>query len=217
MTNPLTLIHLVSEQTMQNLLPILALRPKTVVQVRSRGDKYLAVARHIEAAVREAGIAADFKEYELPNAFSDVGETRQALGEILPQFPEAIVNVTGGTKLMSIGTILAANAFPKVAMLYCDSDRRSFIQVGKHPLPPMPSYVETARRLRLRVVMAAHGKASDAWRFNVARKADLHFGEIAFDLRWNWNSEFWHCGFSQSIRNLFRDNRGKIPSDSLSL
>jgi hypothetical protein len=208
----MTLLHLVSEQTMQNLLPLLALRPARVIQLVSNGEKYEAAARHIEDAAREADIDATFQPYRLESAFPDVAVTRQALKQLLSVFPEAVVNVTGGTKLMCIGAFLGTGEFP-VPMLYCDTDRQEFIPLGKYPLPGMPSFAETARQLTVRVVMAAHGKAPSAWRFDTADPAALEFGRKAFDLRWRRRHEFRACDFSRCLRNFFRADRGKVPSD----
>jgi ssDNA-binding Zn-finger/Zn-ribbon topoisomerase 1 len=75
---PLTLIQLIGEQTMQNLVPLLALKPARVVQLCSQGKKYVAAARHIEAAAREAGVDAAFQTFPLQSAFPDISDTRDA-------------------------------------------------------------------------------------------------------------------------------------------
>ena len=45
------LLQLVSEQTMQNLLPLLALKPKTVIQVRSADERFKRAAENFKVAV----------------------------------------------------------------------------------------------------------------------------------------------------------------------
>ena len=211
MNEHIVLIHVVSEQTMQNLLPLLALQPARVVQLCSQGEKYAAAARHIEAAAREAGVVAQFQSCPLQSAFPNVNETRHALKQLLSVFPDAVVNLTGGTKLMCIGAFLGAGEFP-VPILYCDTDRQAFISLAQQSLPPMPSFTETARRLTLRVVMAAHGKAPDAWRFDTAGPAELEFGRRAFELRWHLRREFQDCDYSRRVREFFRSDKSRIPS-----
>src|SRR5438045_1873361 len=51
MTQPIALVQLISEKTMQNLLPLLALRPKEVVQVRSEEERFCKAAENFERAV----------------------------------------------------------------------------------------------------------------------------------------------------------------------
>lgn len=212
----LTLIQLVSEQTMQNLLPLLAIKPAHVIHVRSRDASYAAAARHIEEAAREAGSNTRFEEHPLPSECPDVEETRLAVSGLLSRFPDAIVNVTGGTKLMGLGAYLGAVEFP-VPILYCDTDRQSFISLGKRPTPALPSFKDTARSLSLRVVMAAHGKAPNAWRFDVATPRQLEFGRRAFDLRWRRREEFQRCDFGRRIREFFRGGRNRISSGEAQL
>ena len=212
MSSTLTLIHLVSEQTMQNLLPLLALKPGRVIQIRSRSPRFEAAARHTEAAARQAGIATEFQDYPLQSEFPDVDAVRRAIKQNIPIFPNAIVNITGGTKLMSLGAYLGASEFP-VPILYCDSERLDFIPLGKYGIPAMASFAETAAALTLPVVMAAHGKALDDWSFDVATAEQLEFGRQAFELRHRHAAEFQQCNFSKQIRDFFRNDNGRIPGN----
>lgn len=47
-----TLYHLISEQVWQNLLPLLAIKPKRVVQVHSAGSDWESRARNLERFCR---------------------------------------------------------------------------------------------------------------------------------------------------------------------
>jgi hypothetical protein len=211
MPAPLTLIQLISEQTMQNLLPLLAFEPQEAIHICSRSERFRAAARHIESAAREAGLTTRFQTQELPAEVPDVEPVRHALKQTLSYTPDAIVNVTGGTKLMSIGAYLGASEFP-APLLYCDTDRQQFVSLGKHALPAAPSFKETARKLTLRIVMAAHGKAPTAWKFNPAEPAHLEFGRSAWSLRRQSSEVFRKSGFSRGIRDFFRSDKGRIPS-----
>jgi len=211
MTKPLTLIHLISEQTMQNLVPLLALKPARVVHICSRDERFRAAARHIESAAREAGLDAQFQVHELAAAVPDIEPVRAALQQTLSVFPGAVVNITGGTKLMCLGSYLGASEFP-VPMLYCDTDRQQFVALGKHPLPLHPSFAEVVCRLTLRVVLAAHGKPPDAWGFSRADPARLEFGRRAWVLRGQFWEQFRRYGFNRRIQSFFFSENGRVPS-----
>jgi|GEM_PF-7022433 len=60
---PVTLIHLVSQQTMQNVLPALALRPERIIQVRSQGEVFVRAAEATKAALEEAGLKAEVLDW----------------------------------------------------------------------------------------------------------------------------------------------------------
>lgn len=196
---------------MQNVLPLLALRPARVIHICSRDERFHAAARHIESAAREAGLDAEFQKHELPAAVPDIEPVRHALKQTLSVFPDAVVNITGGTKLMCIGAYLGASEFP-VPMLYCDTDRQQFIALGKHRIPSMPSFAEAARRLTLRIVLAAHGKAPHAWKFTSAGPAQLQFGRRAWTLRRQSWDVFLGCDFGRSMRDFFQSEKGRIPN-----
>ena len=216
MSTPLTLVQLISEQTMQNLLPLMALRPARVINICSRGERFHAAARHIESAARETGLSAQFQNHELSSDVPDVEPVCHALKQTLSVFPDAIVNITGGTKPMCIGAYLAAREF-NVPVLYCDTDRQQFISLGQHALPPGPSFAEAARKLTLRVVLAAHGKAPDAWRFDQAGQAQLQFGRAAWRLRRECWEAFEQSKFQTRIRQFFRSENQRIPSGKAKL
>lgn len=213
---PHTLIHLVSEQTMQNLLPLLALEPKRVIQIRSCGERFRNAAERIEAATRAAGLHPVFEEIELPSGFPEVSDVSEAIGRALSQYPSAIINITGGTKLMSLGAFLGAD-LSGTPMLYCDSEQQRFISPRKAMLPTLPSYADITRRLNLKIVMAAHGVSPDQWRFDHAGKAQLAFGQKAFELRFGAHEAFEACQFSTRIREFFREGKGRVPSSSTRL
>lgn len=197
---------------MQNLLPLLALRPSHVIQICSAGERFTVAARSIETASSEAGVEAKFHSHTLASDCPDVTEVKEALKQLLADAPDAVINLTGGTKLMSIGAFLAADQHATVPILYCDTDRSEFVSIGRAPLPEMPSFGEIASRLTLRIVMAAHGKAPDTWRFDSVSPAASEFGRRSFDLRWNHRKQFDDCQFSRRTRDFFRSDRGRIPS-----
>jgi hypothetical protein len=175
------LLHLISGERMQNLLPLLALQPRRVIQLCSDDAKILAAAAHTEAAARQAGIHAEFQIHKLPSASPTTEQVRHAHKQLIAVFPGAVVNITGGTKLMSLGAYLGASEFHDSPILYCDTVNRQFVQVGKAPLPPqMLPFREVAAMLTVPIVMAAQGKA---FREDSITPGLLEFGRAAWDLR----------------------------------
>jgi Domain of unknown function (DUF1887) len=209
------LIHLVSEQTMPNLLPLLALRPQRVIQICGSDPKIRQSAQRLEAAAREAGSDAEFQIHEISSTSPRAEEIKHAHKQLLSIFPGGVVNLTGGTKLMSIGAYLGASEFHDVPILYCDTASKAFVQVGKNSLPPwIPTFYEVVRTLTLRIIMAAHGNAPASWRFDTAGDSLLEFGNRSWQLRTRHPEDFQSCRFGDSIRNFYRSDRGKIPSSA---
>lgn len=216
MPDQLTLIHLVSDQTMQNLLPLLAIRPKRVIQILSKEPRFGNIAQSIEHAAKSAGQTPEFLQALLPDRQSDVDSVHYTIKQHLSVFPTAIVNLTGGTKLMSIGAYLGASEFPAVPILYCDTVNKQFIQAGKASLPAdLPTFDEVATTLNIPTVMAAHGKSEADWKFDEASPKQLQFGETAWQIR-NQNPNSF-AGFGKSLRDFFRNDRGRIPTRAGSL
>ncbi|MFN0127984.1 MAG: hypothetical protein ACKV19_14990 [Verrucomicrobiales bacterium] len=214
----MTLLHIVSEQTMQNVLPALALRPERLIQVRSGGERFASASRNIEAALREAGLEPEFLDYPLASEFPDLEQTRKAMKYWLPLFPNAVVNITGGTKLMSAGALLGAREFPGASILYCDTDQRRFVSLAERTLlPPMPAFDEAAGELTLRIVMAAHGQRPDQWKFDTADDRLLEFGRTAFELRTTHAKQLREFGYSKQVRDFFRSENGHVPKAAAKL
>jgi len=115
---PKTLIHLISEQTMQNLLPIMALQPDQVIHICSQDDRFDKAVTKLESAVSVAGLNPSFQIEKLQSRFPEVEDVRQALKSLLRIFPDSVVNITGGTKLMSLGAFLGASEFADVTVMY---------------------------------------------------------------------------------------------------
>lgn len=206
-----TLIHLISEQTMQNLLPILALKPKRVVHVRSSGARFDAAVSKLESAVRVAGVDPEFVTQTLPSDSPDVLDVQLVMREILTVHPDAIVNFTGGTKLMSIGSVLAASDFKDTVLLYCDTDQKQFRTFGNNSLPEgVPSFDEVAVSLNLPIMLAAHGKPPMSWRDDPFSERLTTFGRLAFSIRSQNLNEFKESNWSARLRDVFRP-KGRVP------
>ncbi|MBI4328161.1 MAG: DUF1887 family protein [Chloroflexi bacterium] len=165
------LLHLVSEQTMQNLLPLLALKPKTVVQVRSKEDRFHQAAENLKRAIvllqttpPYRDLNPEFFEIVIDEASPSADRSCRKVGESLSLWPGAVVNLTGGTKQMAIGAYLAAD-YQREPVLYCDTQSRRFLSLNERcPLPPLPAVDKIAATLTVEAVLAAHSVSPEKLR-----------------------------------------------------
>lgn len=203
------LLHIVSGERMQNLLPLLALKPSVVIQLCSDDPKIRAAAEHTEAAARLAGIDADFRHYALPGATPTTEAVRSAHDDLLSRFPGAVANITGGTKLMSLGAYLGASAFVDASILYCDTVNHRYVQVSERLLPShMLSFPEVASLLTVPIVMAAQGKQ---FRESTITPGLLEFGMRAWDLRLHHHEAI--SAWTSVIRDAVPRRKGRVEKN----
>lgn len=160
----LALIQLVSEQTMQNLLPPLALKPNRLVHLTSASA--LAIrSGYIAEALRQAGLKIGAKDVRLLSAMPSIAETAKAVMLEIDDLKEhgftPLVNFTGGTKLMSIGAYAGASK-KKTTCLYVDTASRVFVDGNTGPalkdvMGDDLSFTSLMNRLRADVVAVANG------------------------------------------------------------
>lgn len=129
----ITLIQLISEQTMQNLVPLLALRPAHVVHLAT--PKTAARSAQIVEAARQAQVVTELESVRLSEMPSIPEVSRAVLRAVeaarsVQQTP--VINFTGGTKLMSIGAYEAAMR-EQVTSLYVDTDHQQFLDGHSGP------------------------------------------------------------------------------------
>lgn len=162
---PLGLIQLVSEEAMPSLFPILALKPAALVHVTSQG--FAQYSNPVLAAAKVANLCPKedaFLHLPLP-AMPSIIETHDAVKEGIDWLRvrglQPIINFTGGTKLMSIGSFNAA-ASTTTPSLYVDGDRQVFVD-GKTG-PELAALVDNglalgtlAPLLSVRMVLTAYG------------------------------------------------------------
>jgi hypothetical protein len=112
----IALIQLISEQTVQNLLPICALQPHTLIHLTT--DRTALRSTLIKEAATSVGIDAYFERVRLSD-MPRIAETGRAVQRCIETARQQgflpVLNFTGGTKLMSIG------AYQKAADLSCPS------------------------------------------------------------------------------------------------
>jgi hypothetical protein len=222
-----TLIQLVGDQTVQNLLPVMALRPAQIIQFRSR-DKSAAAPRfetaalNFELSVRALAHEPDFGDYqpkistiELDSASPKIEDVRSAVASRLAEFPQTVVNFTGATKLMSIGAHQAAAAMA-VPSLYCDTQEKTFVDGESYNAAlKLPSFLETAAKLSVPLLMAAHGKKFQDWKSEKPTEELLSYGRTSFEVRRDhWNE----CGsFFDALKPFFFRFKGGIPRSQAEL
>lgn len=158
---PTTLIQLISEQTIQNLLPILRLKPQKLVHLVT--PKTASRSAVLKAAAKAAGIDPELESIQL-SAMPDIPECFNAVTEALSKTREGmqpVVNFTGGTKLMSIGAFAAAQT-KKVPSLYVDTQDACFVDGATSPemnalLASDWSFTPIRNQLRVDVLGIANG------------------------------------------------------------
>lgn len=165
MSQPLGLIQLVSEEAMPSLFPILAMKPAALVHVTSHGFEH-----HSEPVLAAAAVAGlrpgdeAVRHFQLP-PMPSITDTHNAVKEGIEWLQDRglqpVINFTGGTKLMSIGTFYAAVS-AQVPSLYVDGDNQTFVD-GRTG-PELASFLEDGLHLRqvaphlsVSVIVGAHG------------------------------------------------------------
>jgi hypothetical protein len=160
---PIALIQLISEQTMQNLVPVLALKPAKVFHLAT--PKTTARSVNVLEGARQAGATVEAEHIRLTEMPSIPETSRAVLRAIESARAEEmtpVVNFTGGTKLMSIGAYEAAIR-EQVISLYVDTDRQQFLDGHSGPKLNMVlgddfSFTSLHQSLTVNAIAVAHGR-----------------------------------------------------------
>lgn len=159
---PLTLIQLISEQTMQNLLPVLRLKPARLVHLAT--PRTAARSAWIAEAVRQSNCPVELETLTLsamPGMRETMRATLAAIEQAAARDETPLVNFTGGTKLMSIGAYVAALKH-QTPSFYVDTQDAIFVDgQSADDLPALfkgdLSFTPIVRSLSLNAVAAANG------------------------------------------------------------
>lgn len=222
---PLTLIQLVGDQTVQNLLPVMALRPDRIIQLRSRDEsgktRFHDAAANFSSAVRQLKFESATQGYSpevitevIPDNSPGIEATRQTTARLLAANPGSVVNFTGATKLMSIGAHQAASAL-SAPSIYCDTQEKRFTDGGTGGLASWPDFVSTASALTVPLLMAAHGKNFGEWRHEIPTDALKAYGLVSFGVR--RANEDIAIAFNKALKTFFFRKNGKLPSGQADL
>ncbi|MEI6715605.1 MAG: DUF1887 family CARF protein [Verrucomicrobiota bacterium] len=161
----IALIQLISEQTIQNLLPINALQPQALLHLATA--KTALRSTQIKDAALASGIAAKFENIRLSDMPS-IPETSRTVSRCILAAREAgllpVVNFTGGTKLMSIGAYQEA-ARSGIPSFYVDTQSGHFLDAGTgQNLPALfggdLSFSNILANLTLDMMVVANGHRS---------------------------------------------------------
>ncbi len=190
MHNPLHLIHLVSDQVLQNLIPILALRPGTVTQVRSRDPRFASRALGLEAAVRYLGrpqpglpgYSPTIHNVVLDDPSPTVDETFRKLLPLIEDPHQTVVNYTGGTKMMSVGAYRAARTLD-ARCLYCDTAGRRFLWDARGPAPLCRSWSAIAEDLSVNLLVLAHNPTWKGCSTALPNDTLIQFAIVSWELK----------------------------------
>lgn len=146
-----THICLVSQQAAANLLPALdaALKPQKIILVVTQ--KMQPQAAHLEAVLKESGIKVEQLQLHNEHDYNQIANQLGDLDERL-RGDSVTLNITGGTKLMSIAAQLAAEALGW-AMFYVDADTDQVIWFSQDERPPH----KLQEQLRLRHYLRSYG------------------------------------------------------------
>ena len=172
------LAHLVGEQTLPNLLAALAVAPTRLLHVCSADKKFSAPIRNLERALALAGLHPITHSLVLLSADPTPEEVTAALAALPADWCPSLLNLTGGTKLMSLGAKTWADA-NSVPSLYVDTHARRFVSTGAAALPDLPALPAVAHGLTLEVVLTAHGVPADQLRAEPPSPTALAFGAAA--------------------------------------
>ncbi len=200
----MTLLQLLSAQTLQNLLPIIALQPERVVSVASRGG-FLDTADAIKSAynkLREKHSdlrAVKFLPFEeTASKTPDIQESQSVVLEYADQYPDLCVNFTGATKMMSIGAYLVAKD-RGLPTYYCDTQSGWIVAGGTGEEQEQIDIGPIFEKLDVEVILEAYGKSlGKHWRSQLPTDAEIAFGKTAFSLVQIQQHTFYK--FIQTIR-----------------
>ncbi len=120
------LLQLAGSQAWPNLLPILALKPTTVTFLTSCSNPAQDYQRSIESikdACNKAGVSFEIKTISTPSKDPTCDECREVLRNIQPN----CINLTGGTKPMSIAAYDLAQC-ARLPAFYLDTRRKNPVE-----------------------------------------------------------------------------------------
>lgn len=173
-----TLVQIVSRQTMPNLLAAMAVRPERIVHVCTPAMK--SASSNLSRAYSDAGLQVQVTEKDVA-VHSAMSEVFECVKGVAAECPDAVVNFTGCTKLMSIGAYGAATNC-KLPSFYVDTETGRFLD-GKTGFGVQGAFpdgnldvAQVSRQLKVHTIANANGiervTAGQPWR-KYAKLADI--------------------------------------------
>lgn len=181
----MSLLHLVSGQNLPNLLPLLALGPRPVIQLRSAETVFAKRADQLSSTLCDLHRweASLLRETATPSRSPEIAEVHDTLTQIHRATSITWINFTGGTKLMSI----AAHHFAReqrIPSFYVDTENSRWVDGQTAPwTEAFPSLTATIARLTVATVLSAHGIRPDTLRSEPIASEQLAFARLTAQLR----------------------------------
>jgi len=165
MQNQIALIQIVSEQTMQNVLSLIAFKPAKVIYLITKPVEDR--VEWIVKATEQAGVSCQYEKIvmkKMPAIDESFRTTFDAIRRGKGCNLTPIVNFTGGTKMISIGAYSAARE-NKVPSVYVDTERECFINGGTGNMPCNlnldslwdETFRKSNRKITVPVILRANG------------------------------------------------------------
>lgn len=198
---------------MVNLLPIMALRPERIIQLVTKDQRAArAVAQFKEVFSMLAkepgydGYKPRIQDQTLPG--HDLAEVRDTVARLLLENNGAVVNFSGGSKLMSVGAYQAAMALGRPS-LFCDVEEGRFVSGRTAPLSQPPGYNALISQFSIRLLMAVNGRSFDEWKGETPSEALRQFGLRAYELR----NQQWAPleAFNKALRQALYGSSDHLP------
>jgi len=207
------LLQLAGGQAWPNLLPILALRPKLVTYLTS-SDPTEHYRRSIEAirdACRDLGVTFEQRVLSASRKEPTTEDCREILKELTPD----CINLTGGTKPMSLAAYDLALA-KSLASFYLDTRRRSTPAEAVHPLGNSvteqinQAFPRIIASLNVPVALRANGFPVPPY-FKTAPEPWMRFAVRAADIRSDFEADREIGRALASLRQQFMGQGSSMP------
>ncbi len=203
----MTLLHLVSEQVVQNLIPALALKPRRVIQLASAEKRYSKTMSAFESALKAAGLEEVSCEHvSLESRSPEPVEVEARIRRLVEVEPIGVINITGGTKLMAIGAFNAARSLG-IPCLYVDSASQRIVWLNNPGNAPEIAFADGAHLFSIPVWLCAHGVDPGTIKGISPSDALRQFGREAARLR-RANGESIGVWIEKSVRPQFHTSKG---------
>ena len=197
------LLQIIGNQPWPNFLPILAIKPQKVTfltSVDTRGD-FAKSAKAIHQAASELNCTFEFDIIKTKSEAPSIHECSEVLKDISP----SIINITGGTKPMSIAAYLLAQT-NKIPSFYLDTRRpsidafeRTETSSEKVTFAPLD---ELAAIITVRIALMAQGFPVPA-SFAKPNERDMKFALMAAQIRLNTSANKEISDFIFELRKQF--------------
>lgn len=219
-TPPLSIIQVISDESVPNILPVIALEPERVQWLISQSFAESGKKENLEASLKQLGLDPDFSEEHLDD-MPTIRDTGKACNQLIitnqADGYDTVINFTGGTKLMGVG-LYASALQSKTPSLYVDTAHHKFVdgETGEWPaMSPNPAtedFDRHGKRLNVNALAVSHGvervTGGQNWkRLLPLAKAIFEQAEVR---RMCWENFYGQNGIQAGGRRLRKDQMLEI-------